>query len=130
MGSGSARSRLANARKVPDRVSFLRRGGTGTYPLPLLFLARAAKSEAQGLRTAEDGFGKADVMASEDRSGTWLRYSHLGIQFCLTFGAFVGLGMWGDSRLDWSPWLTIAGCMVGMTVATYLLVKETSSKRP
>jgi len=69
-------------------------------------------------------------MASEDNSGSWLRYSHLGIQFCLTFGLFTGAGMWADGRLDWSPWLTIAGCLLGMTAATYVLVRETSSKRP
>ena len=67
-------------------------------------------------------------MASEDRTGSWLRYSHLGIQFCLTFGLFTWLGMWADGRLDWSPWLTIAGVAVGMTAATYLLLKETSSR--
>jgi F0F1-type ATP synthase assembly protein I len=69
------------------------------------------------------------TMASEDRTGSWLRYSHLGIQFCLTFGVFVALGMWADARLAWSPWLTVAGCALGMTAATYLLIRETGSKR-
>jgi len=68
-------------------------------------------------------------MASEDRSGSWLRYSHLGIQFCLTFGAFVALGMWLDRKLDWSPWLTIVGTFLGMAAATYALVRETSSTK-
>ena len=68
-------------------------------------------------------------MDSEDRSGSWLRYSHLGIQFCLTFGLFVFAGMWADSKLGIGPWLTIAGVFVGMAAATYLLVKETSSTR-
>ena len=72
---------------------------------------------------------RAARMTSEDRSGSWLRYSHLGIQFCLTFGLFVLLGTWGDGRLGWTPWLTLAGCLVGMTIATYLVIKETSSKR-
>jgi F0F1-type ATP synthase assembly protein I len=67
-------------------------------------------------------------MTSEDRSGSWLRYSHLGIQFCLTFGLFAGLGIWGDARLNWTPWLTVAGCLLGMTAATYILVKETAEK--
>ena len=67
-------------------------------------------------------------MTSEDRSGSWLRYSHLGIQFCLTFGLFAGLGIWGDSRLEWTPWLTVAGCLLGMTAATYILVKETAER--
>ena len=68
-------------------------------------------------------------MASEDRSGSWLRYSHLGIQFCLVFGVFVALGIWADGRLGWSPWLTLAGTLFGMAAATYLLIRETSSKR-
>jgi F0F1-type ATP synthase assembly protein I len=68
-------------------------------------------------------------MASEDRTGSWLRYSTAGIQFCLMFGLFVGLGWWADARLGWSPWLTIVGCFVGMSAATYLLIRETSSKR-
>ena len=67
-------------------------------------------------------------MDSEDRTGSWLRYSHLGIQFCLTFGLFVLLGTWADSKLGWSPWLTVVGVFAGMGAATYLLVRETSSK--
>lgn len=67
-------------------------------------------------------------MASEDRQASWLRYSTLGIQFCLTFGLFVGLGVWADRRWDLSPWLTIAGCFLGMGAAMYLLIREVSSK--
>ena len=71
-------------------------------------------------------------MASEDRTGSWLRYSHLGIQFCLTFGLFTWLGIWADGRLAWSPWLTIAGALLGMTAATYSLVRAMpgSSSKP
>jgi F0F1-type ATP synthase assembly protein I len=68
----------------------------------------------------------ASDMDSEERSGSWLRYSHLGIQFCLTFGLLALLGVWADDRLGWSPWLTIAGCSLGLTAATYLLLKETN----
>jgi F0F1-type ATP synthase assembly protein I len=66
-------------------------------------------------------------MASEDRTGSWLRYSHLGIQFCLTFGLFVLLGWWADGKLSTSPWLLVAGTLVGMAAATYTLVKETAN---
>jgi hypothetical protein len=68
-------------------------------------------------------------MASEDGSGSWLRYSTLGIQFCLTFLLFTGAGWWADGRLGWTPWLTMAGCFAGLAAATYLLLKETTSKR-
>jgi F0F1-type ATP synthase assembly protein I len=66
-------------------------------------------------------------MSQEDRTGSWLRYSHLGIQFCLTFGLFVLLGTWADDKLNASPWLTVAGVFLGMGAATYLLVRQTSS---
>lgn len=66
-------------------------------------------------------------MASEDRTGSWLRYSHLGIQFCLTFGLFVLLGWWADGKLSTEPWLLIVGAFGGMAAATYLLVRETAT---
>ena len=68
-------------------------------------------------------------MAPEDRTGSWLRYSHLGIQFCLTFGLFVLAGTWADARLSSSPWLTVAGVFLGMGAATYLLIRQTSSPK-
>ena len=68
-------------------------------------------------------------MASEDRTGSWLRYSYLGIQFCLMFGLFVLAGTWGDSELGWTPWLTFAGTLLGMAAATYSLVRATSAPK-
>ncbi len=62
-----------------------------------------------------------------DRAGTsWLRFTHLGFQYCLTLLLFVAAGMWADRRLEWDPWLTIAGSVVGFAAATYLIVKQTS----
>ncbi len=66
----------------------------------------------------------------EERTGSWLRYSYLGIQFTVTFGVFVALGVWADGKLGASPWLTVAGCFVGMTAATYLLWREIPGNRP
>jgi F0F1-type ATP synthase assembly protein I len=87
------------------------------------------KSSRRGSPEAFGGRPLGPTMASEDQSGSWLRYSHLGIQFCLTFGVFVALGMWADARLEWTPWLTVAGCALGMTAATYVLIRETGPKR-
>ncbi len=61
----------------------------------------------------------------ERATGSWLRYSHLGLQFCLTFLLPTLGGVWLDARLSWEPWLTVVGAMLGMTAATYVLVKET-----
>jgi len=65
-----------------------------------------------------------------DRKQTsWLRYSHLGMQYCVTLLLFVLLGTWADGRWGTGPWLTVAGAAVGMTAATYLLIRQTSDPR-
>ncbi len=61
----------------------------------------------------------------DDRAGsTWLRYTHLGMQYCLTLLLCVGAGMWADPRLGTSPWLTIVGALLGFAAATYVIVRE------
>jgi len=60
---------------------------------------------------------------------SWLRYSHLGMQFCVTLVLFVLLGTWADERLGTGPWLTVAGAAVGMSGATYLLIRQVGSSR-
>ncbi len=61
----------------------------------------------------------------DDRAGaTWLRYTHLGVQYCLTLLLFVFAGWWADQRLGCEPWLTIVGALLGFGVATYLIVRQ------
>ena len=61
----------------------------------------------------------------DDRAGaTWLRYTHLGIQYCLTLLLFVLGGLWADRRLGCEPLLTIVGALLGFGAATYLIVRE------
>ena len=63
----------------------------------------------------------------EDRTGaSWLRYSHLGLLYCVTVLLGVALGYWGDAKLDTDPWLTVGGSLLGMAAATYNLVREVS----
>jgi len=61
----------------------------------------------------------------DDRAGvSWLRYTHLGVQYCLTLLLFVYAVWWADQRLGWEPWLTIVGALLGFGVATYLIVRQ------
>lgn len=65
-----------------------------------------------------------------DRTPTsWLRYSHLGMQYCLTLVLFVLTGTWADRRWGTDPWLTVTGAAVGMTAATYLLIRQLERPR-
>ena len=67
------------------------------------------------------------MSSPDDRTGaSWLRYSHLGLTYCLTVLVFVGLGYLGDQRFGTDPWLTVAGMLLGASGATYSLVRAVS----
>lgn len=61
---------------------------------------------------------------NDPTGASWLRYSHLGIQFCLTVLLGVALGYWGDSSLGTDPWLVIVGSLLGSAAATWLLLRD------
>ena len=66
----------------------------------------------------------------DDRAGaTWLRYTHLGLQYCLTLLLCVLAGQWADSRMETQPALTIVGALLGFGAATYLIVRESQQIR-
>ncbi len=61
----------------------------------------------------------------DDRAGaSWLRYTHLGLQYCLTLLLFVFGGQWADRRLDTEPWLLLTGALLGFGASTYLIVRQ------
>ncbi len=63
----------------------------------------------------------------QDRSGaSWLRYSHLGLQYTVTMLLGVGAGYWLDARLATGPWLVLAGSLLGIVAATYVLIRDVS----
>ena len=49
--------------------------------------------------------------------GDGYRYVALGITFGLGICLFMGVGYWLDTRLGWTPWLTIAGTLVGAVLS-------------
>jgi F0F1-type ATP synthase assembly protein I len=53
-----------------------------------------------------------------------LRFTTVGIQFVIVFGAFLGLGYWLDRRWNTSPYLILAGTLLGGTAAFYTLYRE------
>jgi len=62
----------------------------------------------------------------DDRAGvSWLRYTHLGVQYCLTLLVCVLAGWWLDQKWGCEPWLTIVGALLGFGAATYLIVRAT-----
>jgi F0F1-type ATP synthase assembly protein I len=61
-----------------------------------------------------------------ERTASWLRFSHLGIQFCVMLLLGTGAGAWADTRLHTEPWLLVTGSLLGMVMATYTLVRATA----
>lgn len=61
----------------------------------------------------------------DDRAGaSWLRYTHLGLQYCLTLLLFVLGGRWLDQRLETEPWWTIVGALLGFGASTFSIVRQ------
>ncbi|MBM3991694.1 MAG: AtpZ/AtpI family protein [Planctomycetes bacterium] len=53
-----------------------------------------------------------------------MKYAGAGLQFALTFLACGALGWWLDGKLGTSPWLMIAGILLGAAGAMYSLVRR------
>ena len=61
----------------------------------------------------------------DDRAGaTWLRYTHLGLQYCLILLLFVFGGQWLDGRMGTEPWLMLTGALLGFGASTWLIVSQ------
>lgn len=55
---------------------------------------------------------------------SWMRYSHLGVQFAMTFGVITYAGYWADTRLGSSPAFTLLGTAAGFGIGFYHLYRE------
>ena len=58
---------------------------------------------------------------------SWLRYSHLGLQFALTLVLAVLAGAWADRKFGTDPWLTITGSLIGIGGGMWVLIREAGS---
>lgn len=135
---------MATACRLPLAASFLAAPGGSTYA-SRLYPREAAESPPRGESDGGSGAPKSlhehsNSTASQeapdpgetgpDRSGTtWLRYTHLGIQYCLTLLLCVLAGQWLDERAQTQPWLTIVGALLGFGAATWLIVSATQRIR-
>ena len=52
-------------------------------------------------------------------------YLNVGFQYAVTVCLFAGAGYWLDDRYGWAPWGVTIAALMGIAVATYLLLKET-----
>ncbi len=53
-------------------------------------------------------------------------YVSLGTEFAVTVGLLAWAGWWVDQRWGLQPWGTVAGPLLGVAMATYRLIRETS----
>ena len=73
----------------------------------------------------KESFAAASMNKDDGKAiNSWLRYSTLGLQFTVALLLCVLLGTWADGRLGTDPWLTIAGSLLGIFSAMYLVIKE------
>jgi F0F1-type ATP synthase assembly protein I len=57
------------------------------------------------------------------------RYAGLGLQFVVTLALLGGLGWWLDTRFHSSPWLLVAGVLIGAIVAFIAIVRSVPPAR-
>jgi hypothetical protein len=50
----------------------------------------------------------------------------LGLEFAVTVGLFAWGGWWVDQHWGLHPWCTVAGPLMGVTLAVYRLIRETA----
>lgn len=66
------------------------------------------------------------MTARRDRGGAWREVRDLagaGVQFAATIALCTAGGWWLDSRLGTSPWLLLAGALLGAVAAFYHLYR-------
>jgi len=55
---------------------------------------------------------------------SWLRYSHLGLQFVVTMVLCVFAGTWADGKWGTTPWLTLVATLLGISTSLWMVIKE------
>ncbi len=53
-----------------------------------------------------------------------MKYSGLAVQLLFTMGLFIGIGLWADGQFGTSPWLTVAGSLVGVIGGLWVVLKD------
>ncbi len=52
-----------------------------------------------------------------------MKLTGVGFSFLIEVGLFALFGWWCDGKLGWSPWLMVAGMLIGMVFALTQLLK-------
>lgn len=67
---------------------------------------------------------KKDKRDSGETHRIWLRYSHMGFEFALTFGIMVFIGYWLGGYWSIRPFGILVGALAGFGMALYQLIKS------
>jgi F0F1-type ATP synthase assembly protein I len=83
-------------------------------------------------RSPGEGSGGAD--GEHDERGEILRraapYMTLGTMFAASIGIGIGAGYWIDGKLGTSPWLTLAGALLGLATGFYHFIVVVTRRPP
>ncbi|MDH5716885.1 MAG: AtpZ/AtpI family protein [Spirochaetia bacterium] len=71
-------------------------------------------------------FGKKEQKKSEKYTrpfSSFIRYTHLGLEFLFIFMVFFFFGRYLDTKLNSAPWLMFLFLMIGFAVGLYRIIK-------
>lgn len=60
---------------------------------------------------------------------SFVRYSHLGLQFALTIGLLTAAGVWADRKWGLMPLFTLIGLFLGFGAGFYSLYRAVYAKK-
>ena len=108
-----------------DVIDYKIGGGDIQYVEIELDPGESVVSEAGAMMYKSPSVGMDAVFGdgSSNQSGVWGALAGAGIQFAVTAALCTAAGWWLDGRLGSSPWLLMAGGIVGAVGAFYRLYR-------
>lgn len=72
-------------------------------------------------------YSQNDNLNHDPERGKSMKYTFLGVEFIAVFLVFLFAGKYADEKLGTSPWLFLAGCLLGFALSFYRLIKSANA---
>lgn len=81
----------------------------------------------ENLKRSEAQFKKSITREGKSDKASSMRHASAGFEFMITFGAFLGGGLYLDYRFETSPWFLMGGLILGFSGGLFNLIRSTNS---
>ncbi|MES0491219.1 MAG: AtpZ/AtpI family protein [Leptospirales bacterium] len=78
----------------------------------------------ENLKQNEERFKKSVSLDSKNDKESSMRHAGAGFEFIITFGVFLGGGMYLDHQFTASPWFLLGGVILGFSAGLMNLIRS------